>query len=82
MNEYEWPHQQSSHVAELHWSVESIRLTDEKESCPLEFYLKPRQSLDQDRLHFPALCSNGLSNFIFIFFQFIGCMQNIGLARK
>jgi len=33
------PHQQSSHEAELHWSVESTRSTSGKESCPLEFHL-------------------------------------------
>ena len=41
------PHQQSSHEAKLHWSVESTRLTARKESCLLEFYLKLSQSIDQ-----------------------------------
>jgi len=37
--------QQSSHEAEVHWSVESTRSTAEKENCPLEFHLKLRQSV-------------------------------------
>jgi len=39
--------QQSSHEAELHWSVESTRSSAGKESCPLEFHPKFRQSVDQ-----------------------------------
>ena len=34
------PHQQGSHKAELHWSVESTRSIAEKESCCLEFHQK------------------------------------------
>jgi len=34
------PHQQSSHEAELHRSVESTRSTAGKECCLLEFHLK------------------------------------------
>jgi len=34
------PHQQSSHEAELHWSIESTHSTAGKESCFREFHLK------------------------------------------
>ena len=43
------PHQQSSHEAELHWSIESTRSTAEKESCLLKSDRKLRQSVDQDQ---------------------------------
>ena len=33
------PHQQSSHEAELHWSIEATRSTTVKESCLLEFII-------------------------------------------